>query len=180
MILNTETSLLFVVDIQERLLNAVFNTGQLEKNSEILAGMSSILSIPVLITEQYPKGLGETIPAIKNNITDAKFYEKTAFNALLDMDLLSDLKQSGRNQIILCGIETHICVHQTAYSLIENGFEVHLAKDCCGSRSLDEYVTALKHMRSYGVEVKSTEMILFELLKGAKHPKFKELQALIK
>lgn len=179
-ILNTDDCILFIIDIQDRLLNAVFNSGQVEKNSEIIAKAASILDIPVIVTEQYPKGLGVTIPPIKENTKDAVYFEKTAFNALFDMDLVAALKSDGRKQIILCGIETHICVHQTASSLIENGFEVHLAKDICGSRTLDEYINALKYMRDYGVHIKTTEMILFELLKGAKHPKFKEIQSLIK
>lgn len=179
-ILNVEDSLLLIIDIQDRLLNAVFNAGQVEKNAKIISKAASTLEIPVIITEQYPKGLGETIPAVKENISNAKFFEKAAFNALFDMDLVSLLKNSGRKQIILCGIETHICVHQTASSLIENGYEVHIAKDICGSRTLDEYITAIKYMRNYGVHIKSTEMILFELLKSARNPKFKEIQNLIK
>ncbi len=179
-ILNAETSLLLIIDVQDRLLNAVFNTGALEKQSEIMAKAASILGIPVFITEQYPKGLGDTIPAIKNNVPEAYYREKTAFNAVFDMDMLAALKNTGRKQIMLFGIETHICVHQTASSLIDNGFEVHLVKDACGSRTLEEYVNALKYMRDYGVHVKTTEMVLFELLKGAKNPKFKEIQALIK
>ena len=179
-ILNTEESLILIIDIQDRLINAVFNTDVVEKKSEIMAKSASILGIPVFITEQYPKGLGPTIPAIKDNIPNAVYQEKTAFNAIFDMDFLAALKKTGKKQIILFGIETHICVHQTAASLISNGFEVHLVKDACGSRSLDEYVAALKYMREYGVNVKTTEMVLFELLKGAKNPNFKEIQNLIK
>ncbi len=179
-ILNTENSLLLIIDVQDKLLNAVFNAGTLEKQSEIMAKAASLLGIPVFITEQYPKGLGGTIPAIKNALSEAFYQEKTAFNAVSDMDFLAALKNSGRKQVLLFGIETHICVHQTASSLIDNGFEVHLVKDACGSRTLDEYINALKYMRDYGVHIKTTEMVLFELLKGAKNPKFKEIQALIK
>ena len=179
-ILNKDNSLILIIDIQEKLLNAVFNTDSLERNSSIIAKAASLLEIPVCITEQYPKGLGYTITKIKEALPLASYYEKTAFNALENQDLPDKLKTSNKRQIILLGIETHICVHQTAYSLIENGYEVHLVKDACGSRSLDEYMNALKLMRDYGVQIKTTEMVLFELLRGAKNPNFKEIQALIK
>lgn len=179
-ILNTENSLLLIIDIQEKLLNAVFNADVLEKQSEIIAKAASILKIPAFITEQYPKGLGSTISAIKNNLPEAFYREKNAFNALSDIDFLTALNNTGHKQVILLGIETHICVHQTAAALIDNGFEVHLVKNACGSRSPEEYNNAIKYMNDYGVHIKTTEMVLFELLKGAKHPNFKEIQALIK
>lgn len=179
-ILNTDTSLVLIIDIQERLINAVFNKESLEKQAGIIAKSTSIMGIPVFITEQYPKGLGATIPSIKDNILQAYYKEKTAFNALLDIDLLSALKNTGKKQVILFGIETHICVHQTALALLNSGFEVHLVKNACGSRTIEEYTSALEYMRECGVHIKTTEMVLFELLKGAKNPKFKEVQALIK
>lgn len=180
-ILSKDDSIVLIVDVQDKLLNAIFNTGVVEKKSEILAKAADILELPVVVTEQYPKGLGATFENVKAALPEtAQYFEKTSFNALFDMNLIAALKSTGRKQVILFGIETHICVHQTAYALIENGFEVHLAKDACGSRTLDEYVSALKYMREYGVNVKTTEMILFELLRSARNPKFKEIQALIK
>lgn len=180
MILNQEDSALLIIDVQEKLLNAVFNKEIILKNSKILATVSELLNIPTVITEQYPKGLGETIAEIKSAVkTDCNF-EKVDFNALTDKTLLKKLKQFKKKQIILFGIETHICVHQTASALIDYGFDVILAKDACGSRSEFEYNAAIEDMKSYGVNIKSTEMIIFELLKSAKHPNFKEIQALIK
>lgn len=179
-ILNIEDSLVLIIDVQDRLLNAVFNPEIVEKNSTIIAKASALLDLPIFISEQYPKGLGSTILSIKDNAPGAVYFEKTSFNVLSEANVLSDLAETKRKQVILFGIETHICVHQTAASLIENGFEVHLVKDACGSRALDEYISGLKYMRDYGVHIKTTEMVLFELLKGAKNPKFKEVQALIK
>lgn len=180
-ILNQDECLIFVVDIQEKLINAVFNRETLAKKSEILAKASRILDIPVVLTEQYPQGLGTTIPQIKSVLSDdAKFYEKTAFNALLDETLCGDLKTLNRNQVIVIGIETHICVHQTVQALVELNYDVTVVSDCCGSRSESEYLSALDYFKTNGVDVKTTEMLLFELLKGAKHPNFKEIQTMIK
>ena len=177
MILNQEKSLLLIIDIQEKLLNVVFNKDLLEKKSKILSKACDILNIPVYITEQYPQGLGETIPSLKkaNNV-----FIKTSFNALCDENLLKALEDSGKNQIIIMGIETHICVHQTVAALLDNGFSVTVVKDACGSREESEYSNALNYMNQCGADIKTTEMILFEFLKTAKHPNFKEIQALIK
>jgi hypothetical protein len=179
-ILNQNDSIIFIIDVQERLLNAVFNKDLVEKNSTILAKSAKILDLPVFITEQYPKGLGNTVDGIKLNLEEAKYYEKNTFNALLDLNLLNELKKVGRKQVIVFGIETHICVHQTVDALIENGFDVTVVSDACGSRFKDSYEAGLVCMKDGGAHVKPTEMILFELLKGAKHEKFKEIQALIK
>ncbi len=168
------TSML-IIDIQEKLLNAVFNTYNVRTNSEILAKAAELLELPVFITEQYPKGLGSTvIPVI------GKVYEKTAFNAIEDIKLLQDLKNSSNKKVIVFGIETHICVHQTVTGLIENGFEVTVISDACGSRFQEHYEAGLECMKANGAQIKPTEMVLFELLKSSKHPKFKEIQSLIK
>ena len=180
MILDTNNTALLIIDIQEKLINVSFNKEQILKNSVILSTAGKILNLPLLVTEQYPKGLGATIPEIKTANQDGKYYEKVDFNALTDENLLSNLKQLQKKQIILFGIETHICVHQTAYALIKNGFDVIIARDACGSRKEEEYLFALEQMKNYGAHLKTTEMVLFELIKSSKHPKFKEVQALIK
>lgn len=171
-ILNQNNCVLIIIDVQEKLLNAVFNPEQIKKNAEVLAKSASILEIPIYITEQYPKGLGRTIETVKGD----KYYEKTSFNALLDIDF--DFGE--RKQIIIFGIETHICVHQTVAALIEKGFDVTVVSDACGSRQKEHYIAGLDCMKVNGAKIKPTEMVLFELLKGAKHPNFKEIQSLIK
>lgn len=181
MILNQNDTVFFIIDVQEKLANAVFNKQELLKKSEILAKASDILQIPVVVTEQYPQGLGETVPEIKAHLSvDTKYFEKKDFNALADEKVLETLKSYGKNQVVIWGIETHICVHQTVASLLANGFQVTLVADSCGSRSEVEYNSAIKYMQNNGVSIKTTEMILFELLKSAKHPNFKEVQTLIK
>ena len=177
MIINQENSLILIIDIQEKLANAIYNKDLVTKNADIITKAANILDLPIFVTEQYPQGLGETIKDFKLN---AKTYIKTAFNALEDDKLLNDLKSTGKKQVIVLGIETHICVHQTVAALINNGFEVTVVADACGSRSEFEYEYGLKNMNQNGAKIKTTEMILFELLKGAKHPNFKEIQHLIK
>lgn len=179
-ILNSNDTLFLTIDIQEKLLNSTFNRDTLEKNAKILTSTAKTLDIPVIITEQYPQGLGETINSVKSVLQNATFFEKVTFNALEDKNLIQAIEATGRKQIIVLGIETHICVHQTVASLLSNNYNVTVAKDACGSRSEFQYNSGLDIMKSNGANIKTTEMIIFELLKTAKHPNFKEIQALIK
>lgn len=180
-ILNKEDSIVMIIDVQEKLLNAVFNKASLEKKATTLANTAKILEIPVIVTEQYPKGLGATVETLKEVLPEnTQYFEKTAFSALENNDVLEALKNSGKKQVVIFGIETHICVSQTTNALIQDGFEVSVIRDACGSRSELEYLAGLERMKDNGAHVLTTEIALFEWLKGAKHPKFKEVQMLIK
>lgn len=180
-ILNIEDSLVLIIDVQEKLLNAVFNKASLEKRAEIIAGAAKILGIPVIVTEQYPKGLGATVEGLKNTLAeDTQYFEKTAFSALENQEVLEALKKSGKKQVVIFGIETHICVSQTTNALINEGFEVSVIRDACGSRSELEYSAGISRMKDNGAHILTTEIALFEWLKSAKHPNFKEVQTLIK
>ena len=180
-ILNIEDSIVMIIDVQEKLLNAVFNKASLEKKATTLANTAKILGIPVIVTEQYPKGLGATVETLKEVLPEnTQYFEKTAFSALENNDVLEALKNSGKKQVVIFGIETHICVSQTTNALIEEGFEVSVIRDACGSRSELEYSAGLERMKDNGAHVLTTEIALFEWLKGAKHPKVKEVQMLIK
>lgn len=179
--LNLEDSLVLIIDVQEKLLNAVFNKEQVEKKSAIVAEAAKILGIPVVVTEQYPKGLGNTIPAVKDALAeDTEIFEKTAFSALNNEEILEAIKKHNKKQILIFGIETHICVSQTTAALRELGYEVSVIKDACGSRAEEEYLAGLERMKDNGAYIITTEIALFEWLKGAKHPNFKAVQALIK
>ena len=180
-ILNQNDAIFLVIDVQERLLNAVFNKNLVEAKTSILSNALSILELPIFITEQYPQGLGSTVGSIKTVLSsNVQYFEKTAFNALLNEGLLDEIRATGRKQIIVCGIETHICVHQTVADLISKGFDVTVVNDACGSRSEFEYLNGLANIKANGAKIKTTEMVLFELLKGARHSKFKEIQTLVK
>ena len=180
-ILNIEDSIVMIIDVQEKLLNAVFNKTSLEKKAVTIANSAKILGIPVILTEQYPKGLGATVESLKEALPEnAQYFEKTAFSALENKEVLEALKNSGKKQVVIFGIETHICVSQTTNALIQEGFEVSVIRDACGSRSELEYSAGLGRMKDNGAHVLTTEIALFEWLKGAKHPNFKEVQMLIK
>ena len=179
--LNIDNSLVLIIDIQERLLNAVFNKEEVQKKSGIIAGAADILKIPVIVTEQYPKGLGETIDSLKSCLNkETLFFEKTAFSALDDSLIAGAISKFSRKQIILFGIETHICVNQTAAALIDAGYDVNIISDACGSRAECEYQAGLNRMKENGAHILTTEIALFEWLKSSKHPNFKEIQTLIK
>lgn len=174
--LEASNSLVLMIDVQERLVGALEKNVIVEKSQKIIDG-ANILGIPVLATEQYPKGLGHTVVTLADN---TEVVEKTYFNALLEDGMLDKIKSYGKKQIILFGIETHICVYQTACALIEAGFEVFIIKDACASRNKYEFKQGIDAMRDNGAKISCVEMTLFEWLKGAKNPKFKEVQALIK
>lgn len=179
--LNVEDSILLIIDIQEKLLRAVFNKETLENKSEIMLKTANILKVPVFVTEQYPAGLGETVKNLKNIFfSDTQIFEKTDFNAFNNDAIFDNFSAQNRKQVIICGIETHICVYQTTEFLISNGYDVTIIADACGSRSAEEHNFGLKNLEALGAKIKTTEMVIFELLKSAKHPNFKEIQTLIK
>ena len=178
--LSAENSLVLCIDIQDKLV-AALNKNTIVSNAVKIISAANILDIPVLVTEQYPKGLGNTVEPLKSVLSvDSEVVEKTYFNALLEDGMLEKIKSYDKKQIVIFGIETHICVHQTASALVEEGFEVYVIKDACASREKYEFKAGLETMKQNGVRISCVEIALFEWLKGAKHPKFKEVQALIK
>ena len=179
-LLNIEDSVLIIIDIQEKLVAASKSTSLVCKASK-LASIANILNIPVIVSEQYPKGLGYTVNEIKSKLpVDRKYIEKTSFSLLREEGFSEILKSCCRKQIILCGIETHICVYQTAKDLIDAGYEVTVVKDICASRNDEESEIGISSMKASGAEISSLEMIIFEWLKSSRHPHFKEIQSLIK
>ncbi len=180
-LLSEKNSLLLIIDVQEKLLNAVFNKDTLKKHAEIMVKAAAILHIPAVITEQYPKGLGASVDVIKNVYTKpAAYFEKTSFSALENPDIINTIVKSKKRQIVVFGIETHICVSQTINSLVEKGYEVYVISDACGSRSELEHNAGIDRIKSNGGKIITTEIALFEWLRSSKHVKFKEVQSLIK
>ncbi len=182
--LQIENSALLIIDIQEKLVLASKYGHEVAINMSKLAKAADILSVPAIVTEQYPTGLGNTVEVIKNSLPLKTFItEKTAFSAMSEpkfAEKIKMLKEFGKTQIIIGGIETHICVLQTAYDLLNEGFEVYIIKDACASRNKKEYKTGLELLKQCGAKISCVEIALFEWLKTAKHPKFKEIQQLIK
>lgn len=182
--LNTQTCALIIIDIQDKLVKAADRGEETAVNAEKLAKAAKILNLSTVITEQYPKGLGSTAAGIKENLQENTFIaEKTAFSALLEDNIfekIQEMKSAGVKQIIICGIETHICVLQTVQALRKEGFEVYVVRNASSSRSIDEHNAGLELMKQHGAYITTVEIVLFELLKTAKHPDFKAVQALIK
>lgn len=180
-ILNERNSLVLIIDIQDKLINASFNKSVIEKNAVIMAKAANILGIPVLVTEQYPKGLGSTIQEIKDGLGErATYVEKTSFSAIENPAIASAIDKSGKKQIIVFGIETHICVSQTVTALVSKGYDVTVISDACGSRAEMQHLAGLERIRENKAHIVTTEIALFEWLKSARHIKFKEVQSLIK
>lgn len=178
--LNAENSLFFLIDIQDRLVGMLKNRDEIAKNNSILAKAAKILGVPVIASEQYPNGLGSTILEVREYLNTENVLEKTSFSALATDTIKAKLESLNRKKVVLTGIETHICVYQTARALLDAGYEVYVVKNACSSRSSKDYRTALELMRDYGAKLTCVETVLFELLGSSKHPNFKEIQALIK
>ncbi len=175
--INAENCLFLIIDIQEKLVK-MLNDNSVKDSAIKLAKTAKILNIPVIITEQYPKGLGTTIEEIKSELPNADYIEKTAFSAFYEIKSKLETKQ--KKHIIIFGIETHICVLQTAFDLLNNGYEVFVVKNASGSRNNENKETALRRLIHANSQIVTDEMVIFELLKTSRHPDFKEVQAIIK
>ena len=180
-ILNRNKTALVVVDIQEGFRNAIPDFEDTASRASMAVRGFQILGVPVLVTEQYPKGLGRTAKEILLALPDDfKAFEKTAFSSCGADMFVETLRDSGAEQIVLCGLETHVCVSQTAHDLLDRGFQVHLLIDCVCSRFEHDKLAGLAKMQTGGVVPSSIEMVFFELMRDAKHEQFKKIQDLIK
>ena len=176
--LNTDNTVCIVVDIQERLV-PVLNGHQdfVEKTCQMLQGLQA-LEIPLLAAEQYPKGLGHTVAAVKNQLGDTPVFEKTNFSAW-QPDAEAFIRQHQARNVILLGVETHVCMLQTVADLRAQGFEVYIPLECTTSRTVQNKQNGLAQMQAMGAVVSNIESLLFMLLKDAKHPAFKTISKLI-
>lgn len=175
-------SCLMIIDIQEK-LSAVMPEkviNRLKTNANILLTAANKLNIPIIATIQYPKGLGRIEGYIQEKLTDkSKIFEKTSFSGAKADGLLGCVEKLNRKQVILIGLESHICVLQTALEFIELGYEVFVVSDAIASRKLTSYETALTRLEQGDVWLLNTESVLFEWLRDAAHPEFKSLSKLI-
>ena len=178
--LDRERSVLVVVDVQEAFRPAVTNFDRVAKNVATLVEGARILDIPVLVTEQYPKGLGETVPEVSRHLDGIEPIEKVCFSAADSGEFAERLSGTGRDQVLLSGIESHVCVNQTADDLLSTGKEVHVAQDAVSSRTEENRALGLHKMERAGAVITSVETALFELLREAGTPEFKEIQKLVK
>jgi len=179
-VLNVEKTALVIIDVQEKLSRVMHEKEKLFENLQKLVKGAQILGIPILVTEQNPNGLGPTVPEIAPILTDIKPVTKFSFSCCGEEPFLREIEKLNRKQILLAGIEAHVCVYQTAIDLIEAGYEVHTVVDCVSSRTPENKNLALDKMKSEGARLTSVEIALFELLRTAKSPKFKELSKIVK
>ena len=179
-LLKPQTTALLIIDIQERILPVINNYQRVVDNTLKLIKGFKVLSLPIYFTEQYPKGLGPTIQSIKEELADLKPFNKMSFSCSGAENLFDELNTKNLKQIVVCGIEAHVCVQQTVLDLIENGFQVNLASDAVSSRKEIDYSVALQRMQHHGAELTTTEAILFELLNVCGTPQFKEVSKIVK
>ena len=175
-----ENTVLVLVDVQERLARVMHEQEALLGNIQRLIKGMKVLGVPVIFTEQYPQGLGETVPEIADLLRDIQPVSKLSFSCCGDETFLSRFKALKRCQVLLAGIEAHVCVYQTAIDLLNAGYQVKVVTDAVDSRTKENRKVALKAMREAGAFITSTEMALFELLGSAKSEKFKEVSQIVK
>ena len=171
---------LVVVDIQERLLPAIFEKERVVENSVRLVQGAAILQVPIFATEQYRKGLGLTVPEVAAAIPGFAPMEKLAFSACGASGFVPALESKQVRDTVLCGIEAHVCVTQTCLDLLDKGLRVFVAADAVSSRTPENYRFGLERMSAAGALIVSTEMVLFELLGQAGTAEFKQVLTLVK
>src|SRR5437870_985713 len=180
--LEADQCALVVIDIQQKLLPPIFQKEQLVRNAQLLIRTAGILLIPTLLSTQYAKGLGSTVPEISSLLTGTEAVDKTLFSCFGSDAFCELLKRlpGQRNTLLLCGMESHICVTQTALGALREGYLVHVASDAVSSRTEWNWKIGLERMRAAGAIISSTEMMIYELLRGSGAPAFKELLPYLK
>ena len=179
MLLQRENAQVLMIDVQERLLPAMAEAAAVTVNGTRLLEAARILAVPVLVSEQYPQGLGRTVPDLARHAPANAVHEKIEFSCYANPALRQALSGAGR-QTILFGIEAHVCVLQTVLSLLDAGRRVYVVRDAIGSRREESKEAAIRRMERHGADIVTTEMVVFEWLGTAEHPRFREAAALIK
>ena len=176
-LLDADQCALVVVDIQEKLLPPIFQKEQLVRNAQLLIRTARVLKIPTLVSTQYAKGLGGTVPEIASLLHGTEPIDKQLFSCFGSDVFCTLLKRlpGNRNTLLLCGMETHICVMQTALAALSEGYLVHVASDAVNSRAEWNWKVGLDRMRAAGAVISSTEMMIYELVRSSGSPAFKEL-----
>ena len=176
-----DNSLLVVVDVQEAFRTAIPDFAVIVSRIALAIRGFQVLGVPVVVTEQYPKGLGHTAEELALTLTeDTDVIEKSTFSAFGEPSFVSTIEKYEAKQIALCGVEAHVCVNQTAHDLLDAGYDVHLLTDCVASRYEHDKRAGIDKMLGSGAVSSSMEMALFEMMRDSRHEKFKEVQALIK
>ena len=173
-------SQLVVVDVQGRLARLMHESDAMIRAQRILIEACRLLEIPVVWAEQLPEKLGATVDELQPPLSGLKPMEKSSFGCWGDETLRHKIQSGSRKQVLLCGIEAHVCVWQTAAALSQNDYEVHVIADACSSRSVFNRDIAYQRMQAAGIYLSNVEMALFELMSDAHHPRFREVAKLLK
>jgi nicotinamidase-related amidase len=179
--LEARQTALVIIDMQESFRSVISDFAETAARIALVAHAMRLLNVPIIVTEQYPKGLGHTANEIKAVLPiDLNIIEKTAFSSCGAQSFEAELERTQALHVLVCGIEAHICVNQTAHDLLERGHRVHLLMDCITARTPHNKYIGIAKMQHSGAIPSSTELALFELMRDAKHEQFKAIQKLIK
>ena len=180
--LESDRCALLVVDIQEKLLPPIFQKEQLVRNAKLLIRAGGVLKIPAIVSTQYAKGLGGTVPEVASLLPETEAIDKNLFSCFGSDVFCTLLKRlpGNRNTLLLCGMESHICVMQTALAALREGYLVHVASDAVSSRTEWNWKIGLERMRAAGAVISSTEMMIYELMRSSGSPAFKEMLPYLK
>ena len=176
---NKDNTLLLVIDLKEKLMTAIYESDKIIKNSATLLKVFEMYGIKKIATEQYPKGLGQSVDEIKENLDDKNIFSKTSFDAITD-EVSSYLKENKITNVIITGAETHICVYQTVRRLLFEGYKVFVVEDAVSSFNKEQKDLGLKAMSDMGASLVNTEMLMFDLASDAKDENFKEISKMVK
>jgi len=178
--ITVEDTALIVVDVQGKLADIVHEAESVVGQIESLIKGAQILNVPIIWMEQYPEGLGPTTDQLKRHLENERYVSKRTFSACLEEDFMKEVEKLGRKSFLVTGIEAHVCVYQTVRDLLKKSYDVEIVLDAVSSRTEANRKLGIEKMRSLGASITSTEMALFELMVTSKHPKFREVIALIK
>ena len=178
--LDPDRALLLVVDVQEAFRPHIDDWTPLVAHCDALIRGCRALDVPVIVTEQYPQGLGPTIPELDEALTGVDRIEKRAFSSLGAPEVVARLDQYGRDQVVVCGIEAHVCVQQSVADIRRSGRQAHVALDAIASRTASSREVGVRRMRAAGMVPSGVELALFEMLESAEHPAFKAVSAIVR
>jgi Amidases related to nicotinamidase len=180
LMIERDDAIVAAIDFQEHIVPAMHDDDELIETAVKFIKGARALNVPVLVTQQYTKGLGETVEPIKEALGEFTPIEKNTFSALLNDEFRSALETSGKETVILIGIEAHVCVEQTALALLQEGYNVFVISDCIESRHKNDKKMSERRMTHAGAVITTYEAALFEMMDGSKTPGFKEISAIVK
>ncbi|MBS3778917.1 MAG: isochorismatase family protein [Desulfovermiculus sp.] len=175
-----EDSLLLIIDLQEAMLKAIPACEAVLGKTEQLIEAAQVLGVPIVVTEQYKKGLGGTHPQVLEKIEAPNIFSKEHFSACLEADFLPAIDSLPKRQVIVAGTETHVCVLQTCLDMIQAGFQVHLAADAVASRRVENRDTAISQLRQAGAVISSAEIVIFEWAERANTDEFRKILPIVR